>query len=94
MDKETEPAKKEPLVIERIFEQPPDATSFYCDLAQIFTTGKEIVLQFYDTIPGVPGPSGTIGSIRTRLRTTITFSIPHAENLGKLLVERTKPESK
>jgi hypothetical protein len=74
--------------IERYFEQPPDAISFYCDFAQVIATGAEIVLQFYETIPGAPGRDGTINKAVSRLKATITFSIPHARNFGKILVER------
>lgn len=74
----------------RIFEQPPDAISLYCDLAQVFATGNEIVLQFYETIPGPPGPDGSITGVRTRLRATITLSIRHAANIGEILRTRTQ----
>jgi len=49
-------------VINRIFEQPPDAVSFYSDVAQVLGTGLEVVMQFYETIPGTPGPGGKIAS--------------------------------
>ena len=44
--------------VTRIFEQPADAISLYSDFAQIMGTGHEVVLQFYETIPGPPGPGG------------------------------------
>ena len=74
----------------RLYEQPSDAVSFYSDLAQIIGTGNEIILQFYETIPSPPGPKGNIPNVRTRLRATVTVSMPHARNLGNLLLERVK----
>lgn len=82
------------MQIERIFEQPPDAVSFYCDMGQVFSTGNEIVLQFYEVIPGPPGPGGLITKVRTRLRATVTFSIPHARNIGNLLLQKTEGGTK
>jgi hypothetical protein len=78
---------------ERVYEQPPDAISFYCDLGQILSTGNELVMQFYEAVPGPPGPTGQITKIRTRLRATITVSFPHAQNIGKLLVEKSKRDA-
>jgi len=80
--------------IERVFEQPPDAVSFYCDMGQVFSTGNEIVLQFYEVIPGPPGPGGNITKVRTRLRATVTFSKLHARNIGNLLLQRTEGGTK
>ena len=85
MAEEVKPKKME---IERVFEQPPDAVSFYCDMGQVFFTGNEAVLQFYEVIPGPPGPGGDITKIRTRLRATVTFSMPHAKNFGNLLLKQ------
>lgn len=82
--------KTKALEIERIFEQPADAISFYSDMGQIFSTGNEIIMQFYEAVPGPPGPGGAISKVRTRLRATITISFPHARNIGKLLLERSK----
>ena len=79
------------LEIQRIYEQPQEAISFYCDLGQILHTGNEIVMQFYETIPGIPDSGGVnIKNARTRLRATITFSLPHAQNIGKLLMKKAK----
>jgi hypothetical protein len=78
------------IQVVRLFEQPPDAISFYADLGQVLHTGNEIVIQFYETIPGPPDPAGIIKNVRSRLRATITLSPPHARNIGKLLVEKTK----
>ncbi len=80
--------------INRIFEQPSDSISFYCDLTQVFGTTNEIMLQLYETIPGPPGQGGKIAQVRTRLRATIALSKAHAENIGKLLVEKTKEPNK
>lgn len=76
----------------RIFEQPPDAISFYSDFAQIVGTASEIVLQFYETIPGAPGPDGNVTMVKTRLRATAMVSKSHAANIGKLLLEQLGTE--
>ena len=78
----------EVIQIQRIYEQPSDLVSFYCDMTQIISTGNEIIMQFYEAIPGPPGPEGKITHMRNRLRSTVTISFPHARNIGKLLVER------
>ena len=78
------------LEIQRTYEYPPDAISFYCDFGQVLYTGNEIVMQFYETIPGTPDPGGNIKNVRTRLRATITVSFPHAQNIGKLLIKKVK----
>ncbi len=58
-------------------------------MAQVANTGHEIVLQFYETIPGVPEPpDGKIQSAKTRLRATITISKEHAANVGNLLLQQ------
>ncbi len=74
--------------IPRIYEQPDHATSFYSDLAQITATGHEVVVQFYESIPGAPDKEGKIPNVKTRLRATVTISKVHARNLGKLLLEK------
>jgi len=88
--------------VARVFELPPDALSCYSDHAQVMSTGNEVLLQFYETIPGPPGPDGRIAQVRTRLRATIILSPQHAQNLGKLLlshvgkptkVEESKPKT-
>ena len=78
------------MQINRVFEQAPDAISLYADFAQVIGTGNEVVLQFYETIPGTPGPGGQIQMVRTRLRATITVSIPHAINIGGLLMKQAE----
>lgn len=82
-------AKEKPREIQRIFEQPPDAISFYCDMGQVLATGNEVVMQFYETIPGSPDPAGHPKSVRSRLRATITISPPHARRIGNVLIEKT-----
>ena len=77
-----------PAHINRIFEQPEGAISCYSDFAQVVGTGNEVVLQFYETIPGAPGPGGQIQMVRTRLRATISVSVPHAKNIGNLLIKQ------
>lgn len=88
-EKKETPKEKQ---IQRIFEQPPDAISFYCEMGQVIGTKNEIILQFYDSIPGPPGPSGLPMNLRTRLRATIILSHPHARNIGKLLMEKVEGE--
>jgi hypothetical protein len=78
--------------VSRTYEQPFEAISFYCDLAQVINTGHEIVVQLYETIPGPPLPSGQISKVITRLRATVTLGSRHAQNLGKMLVERVAQE--
>lgn len=78
------------LELERFFEQLPDAISFFSDFAQIAHTGNEIVMQFYETIPGPPGPEGNITRVRTRLKATITIGLTHALTIGKLLTEKAE----
>ncbi len=77
----------------RIFEQPPDFVSFYSDLAQVMNTGNEVVLQFYETVPGPPGEEGKVTQVRTRLRATVTVSESHAGNIGRLLLKQFTKES-
>ena len=77
----------------RVYEQPPDAISLYSDIVQILATGHEVVLQFYETIPGPPGPGGQIQMVRTRLRATITVSMAHASNIGNLLLKQIQVQA-
>lgn len=76
--------------VTRVFEQPEGSLSFYSDVAQVMGTGNEVLLQFYETIPGPPGPSGTMQLVRTRLRATIVVSYAHAANIGNLLIQHSK----
>jgi len=75
--------------VERYFEQSPTAISFYCDMTQVVSTGNEVVVQLYETIPSPPDREGKITKVISRLKVTVTFSVPHAHNFGKILVERT-----
>jgi hypothetical protein len=80
--------------INRVFEQPADAISFYCDLAQVVGTPNEIVLQFYETIPGPPsGSKGDIQMARSRLRATVVVSQSHATNIGQLLLQKVTAQA-
>jgi hypothetical protein len=78
--------------VERIFEQSSSAISFYCDMTQVVSTGNEVVLQLYETIPAPPDREGKITKVISRLKATVTFSLPHALNFGKVIVERTSGE--
>jgi hypothetical protein len=82
------------LQIERSFKQSSDAISFYCDYAQVMATENEVVMQLYETIPGLPDSDGKLTKAVSRLRATVTLSISHAKNVGKVLVERTKVDVK
>ncbi len=75
------------MQVNRIFEQPEGSVSFYSDFTQVIGTGNEVVLQFYETIPGPPGLGGAIQTVRTRLRATISISNPHATNIGNNLLK-------
>lgn len=91
MSEPAEEASREPaeqgLQVSRLFEQAPDAPSFYSDVAQVLGTGNEVVLQFYETIPNAPGASGRIEGVRSRLRATVILSPGHAGKMGQLLLE-------
>ena len=73
--------------INRIFEQPPDMASFYSDYAQVIGTEHEIVIQFYETIPGSPAAGGKIQMVRSRLRANVVIGKAHALNIGRLLLQ-------
>ncbi len=81
-------APQSPQQINRVFEQPPDAITCYADMAQVLNSGQEIVMQFYETVPGVPGPGGRIQMVRTRLRATVILNPTHAKNLGEILLKQ------
>jgi hypothetical protein len=89
-EKESQPRQK----VARVFEIPPDALSCYSDHAQVMSTGNEVLLQFYETIPGPPGPDGRIAQVRTRLRATIIVSPQHAQNIGQLLLKQVSKPTK
>lgn len=90
MAEESKPSEGLQQQLTRVFEQPPDAVSFYSDFAQIIGTGVEVLVQFYETIPGSPGPGGKIQMMRSRLRSTVTISKVHAANIGRLLLQQTE----
>jgi len=83
-----EEIQQQGMQVSRIFEQPPDAMSVYSDFAQVLGTGTEVILQFYETIPDVPGAGGQIQSVRSRLKATVIVSPAHAHNIGRLLQEQ------
>jgi hypothetical protein len=73
------------MQVTRVFEQPDDAVTLYADFAQVFGTGSEVIVQFYETIPDVPGPTGQIQSVRSRLRATVIVAPGHAQSIARLL---------
>jgi hypothetical protein len=83
----------EPQQLQRLFEQGPDLISFYSDFTQVINTGNEIIFQFYETIPGPPGPGGAIQTARSRLRATITVSMALAKNFANNLLKQTQIEA-
>ena len=72
--------------VRRNFEQSPNALSVYSDYAQIIGTDNEVILQFYETIPGIPGPGGASEMVTTSLKATIVVSLAHAANIGRLIL--------
>jgi hypothetical protein len=78
-------APPEGMQVVRTFEQPADAVVAYADFAQVLGTGSEVILQFYETIPDVPGPTGQIQGVRSRLRATVIVSPGHARSIASLL---------
>ena len=72
----------------RVWEQPPDAISLYSEMAQVLSTGHEVILQFYETIPKPPGAEGRITEATSRLRATVVLSPAHALTLGKTLLKQ------
>lgn len=74
--------------LERRFDQPEDAVSFYCENASLTSTGTEVFLQLYETIPGVPkGPESRVDSVRSILRATVVLSPGQAKSVGELLLK-------
>jgi hypothetical protein len=87
----------EPLgkAVERQFEQPLDAVSCYSDLTQTVVTDHEVILQFYEAIPGPPQPPhGEPNAVRMRLRATIVLNKTHAEKLARNLTQAASSEPK
>jgi hypothetical protein len=78
------------IQVKRIFEQPEGTLSLYSDYCQVVGTGHEVVLQFYETIPGPPGPGGKMEHVRSRLKATVIVSTAHAKNIGNLLIKQTQ----
>jgi hypothetical protein len=73
--------------VQRQFEQPADAMSCHSDYAQIVLTETgEVVIQFYEPLPGPPPASGTAPIMRTRLRATIFLNKEHATKIGNSLL--------
>lgn len=91
-DEKVVPAEEQQVI--RLFEQPPDSISFYSDMAQVISTGNEVIIQFYESIPAPPNPKGQIPNVRTRLRATVTLSKFHARNLGTMLLQRIAEDLK
>lgn len=85
-------AQVEGVQIRREFEQPADAISFYSDLTQVIGGANEILMQFYETIPGPPGGDGQAQTVKTRLRATVIVSRPHAEQIAQLLLKHIEAE--
>ena len=81
-----------PIQAKRVFEQPSDTLSMYSDYVQVVGTGHEVIVQFYETVPGIPLPSGAPETVTTRLRATIVISRAHAANLGKSLLQNSETE--
>lgn len=75
--------------VSRVFEQPPDAISFYSDQGLVFATPNEVTVQFYETVPGPPsGPGGQMQMVRSRLRATVVLSRAHALSIGQILIQK------
>jgi hypothetical protein len=85
-------AQVQGVQIRREFEQPADAISFYSDLTQVIGAANEILIQFYETIPGPPGDDDQAQTVKTRLRATVIVSRPHAEQIAQLLLKHIEVE--
>lgn len=70
-------SKSNSTTVRRIFQQGSEIVSFYSDVIHVLNTGNEFVLQFYETIPGVPNAEGHVDAVNTFMRASITISIPH-----------------
>jgi hypothetical protein len=81
------------MQVTRVFEQPDNAVTLYADFAQVLGTGSEVIVQFYETIPDVPGPTGQIQSVRSRLRATVIVAPAHAHSIARLLDQHAGDES-
>jgi predicted RecB family endonuclease len=72
---------------QRVYEQPPDALVCYSDMAQLTASEHEVIVQFYESIPGPPHAGGGPQSVRTRLRATIIVSKSHAAKIAAGLLQ-------
>ena len=82
-----------PIEVKRVFEQPQDVISVYSDLAQVAFTGHELVLQFYETMLGPPDSDGVIRTAKTKLKVNVILSVPHATNIGNIILEKLGKKS-
>jgi hypothetical protein len=73
--------------IRRTFTQPDDAISAYGDYTQVSATAEEVVFQFYETIPGIPGEDAHIRGANSRLRATVMMSRDAAGRLVQVVVD-------
>jgi hypothetical protein len=71
--------------IKRNFERASDATTFYSDYVSLAVTEHEVIVQFYETEPGLVGADGQPGPAPTRLRATVIMSPAQATNVRKIL---------
>ena len=79
----------------RVFEQPLDAISIYAEYVQVLGTENEVVIQFYDIVPGIPSVSEGVSEakeIRTILRANVVMSPRLAERLTNILRNRFEKE--
>ena len=84
-------AKTPGKYVERAFEQPPDAITCYADLVQTVVTEHEVIVQFYEPVPGPPAAGqGGPSIMRSRLRATIILNKPHAARLATSLTEASR----
>jgi hypothetical protein len=78
------PASPVPGQVERIFEQPLDAITCYADVVSLAVTDHEVIVQFYEPVPGPPKAGGP-PVMRTRLRATVILTKEHAGKLANNL---------
>ena len=69
----------------RRFEQPPDARSCFTDFVQVAGTTDGVIVQFYESIPGVPDERGAVNEVRTSLRFTVMMTREHATKIARIL---------
>lgn len=73
--------------VSRMYEQPPGAVSCYADITQIVRTEHEVIIQFYEGIPGIPNSEGNPDTVRNVLRATIIVHADHASRIGRGLIQ-------